>query len=136
MSVSSGFGRTILAIYGVISAIFTILVIIVAVMVFTDTSPDITNTLYESAGIEHTNENQIILGITTSVVAIVYLLETWLLFRASHRPKKSTLLLILSLLSLVLSIISLFQGHTSTSNIISLVWAIVLVVGVLLARSR
>ena len=122
------FGKRVLKIYLVISIILSLLMLctlgLITLALLSGTKLDMSNTdlpLWV-----------IVVGIT--FLTIMSIFETILIIRALKDPRKTTLLLVLSIISLISSIYGLIANGVGPSNAI-IIWDLALVIGIIYVRN-
>ena len=127
-------GKTILKILGWLNIITIVLFAILAIVTFTNKSTDLINSMTEAINYTDNNGN-IFLGTIFTIAAVISAIETWLIFRAAKDAKKSTFLLVLTILSVVTTIVG-WISTKSVTGISAFVWDMILLISVLYVRSK
>ena len=125
------YGKDVLRFIALIYSIFTGLLFIVLALSYSGVAPEMGEAIldsyvYTSPSFYHT---------ITLIVMIVTVFEIYLLFRAAKNPKHSTLLLVLASMSLITSLLNTFTQGFAAFELSNLVWSLVILVGLLFARS-
>ena len=125
------YGKDVLRFIAVIYSIFISLLFLVFILSFSGIVPELGEAIldsyvYTSPGFYH---------LITLIVMILTVFEIYLLFRAAKNPKHSTLLLVLTSVSLISSLLTTFTQGFAAFELSNLVWSLVILVGLLFARS-
>jgi len=125
------YGKDVLRFIAVIYSIFIGLLFIVFVISFSGIAPEIGEAVLDSY--VYTSES--FYHLITLIVMILTVFEIYLLFRAAKNPKHSNLLLGLTSMSLITSLITTFTQGFAAFELSNVVWSLVILVGLLFARS-
>lgn len=130
-------GTKTLKILGIIQAISTVIAIALAIAVFSNVMPEFNNQLMQAFNAQGDASNSSLLpGIILLMTGVFQLFQTWLLFRAAKDPRKSTLLLVLTVLSIISALINMFTQKFDSSQILSLVINVIIVIAIFSAKKQ
>lgn len=129
--------QKLLKIFGVLNYIFGAILVLLSIIFFANIIPNLNTEMTKIVTIDwHGIEPNIAIGVYLIVNGMFTLLEGWALCRAAKDSTKTTLALVLTVLSLVASIIGLFVGKIGVSQISSLVIDAILVYSVFIVRKE
>ena len=127
-------GKGLLKIYRFFAILSFLLVLVVAILSFVKPDFEYIKELLKDIDIGNLNPGTVA-GVAFSIIAVIQLIEVWLLSRAINNPRKSVFLLIISILSLIGDIVTLVKVGINSANIISLIWSVALFFGIVFVRS-
>lgn len=132
-------GKDILKICAILCTIGLVLMLICNIIIFTHIIPELNITLTNELNLELQPIKNIpnwILEATLIAFTIFYSFITWLMWRAIKNPKKTTLLLFLTIVSLVINIIPIFLSHAGVLLISSIIWDCVILIGLVCKKNN
>lgn len=132
-------GKDILKICAILCTIGLVLMLVCNIIIFTHIIPELNMTLTNELNLELQPIKNIpswILEATLIAFTIFYSFVTWLMWRAVKNPKKTTLLLFLTIISLVINIIPIFLSHAGILLISSIIWNCVILIGLVCKKNN